>query len=319
MSVDPLRETKRSSAEAAGPIVCVGAHMQGLFMHVERIPREGESVRGWGFSEPIDGGKVANVAVAAARLGAPVQLVTVVGTDERSDRWISYFDGEGIDTRGIVRFEGPMDVGPALLPPSKVPAVISVGDMSARLDEVLVRGRAEVFRSAAVVVCALESPIDGVEVAFSLGREHGALTLLNPSPVADGTDDLLRIVDVVVANEYEAEELSDGLDDPAAAAAAIHSRFELPTVIVTAGVRGAYVADRRAGSLHVPAPAVYPIADTTGAGDAFLGALAVHLRAGAELVAAVTASVQAASVSCTRAHTMPSFPTAQELDVSDHV
>jgi sugar/nucleoside kinase (ribokinase family) len=98
-----------------GPVVCVGAHMQGLFMHVERIPREGESVRGWGFREPLDGGKVANVAVAAARLGVPVRLVTVIGTDARSTRWLATFEAEGVDTKAIIRLEGPMDVGPALI------------------------------------------------------------------------------------------------------------------------------------------------------------------------------------------------------------
>ena len=73
-----------------GPIVCVGAHVQGLFMHVERIPSEGESVIGWGYREPRDGGKVANVAVAAARFGAPASLVTVIGTDDRSSDWLDY-------------------------------------------------------------------------------------------------------------------------------------------------------------------------------------------------------------------------------------
>lgn len=297
-----------------GPIVCVGAHMQGLFMHVERIPREGESVRGWGFREPLDGGKVANVAVAAARLGAPVRLVTVIGTDERSDRWIASFIDEGIDTSGIVRLDGPMDVGPALLPPSRVPAVISVGDMSVQLDAPLVERHAELFRGASVVVCALESPVDGVDAALRLGRAHGATTILNPSPVSDDVEDLAVLVDVLVVNEHEAEALSRGMTTPPEAAVEIRARLRVPTVIVTAGARGAFVASGGDGAVHVPAPRLKEVVDTTGAGDAFIGSLAAHLRVTVALQLSVEASVRAASISCTAPHTMPSFPTRRELD-----
>ncbi|MFM7718235.1 MAG: PfkB family carbohydrate kinase, partial [Actinomycetota bacterium] len=148
-----------------GPIVCVGAHMQGLFMHVERIPLEGESVRGWGYREPWDGGKVANVAVAASRLGAPTRLVTLVGTDERSDRWLARFGSEGVDTSWTGRAAGPMDVGPALLPPSRIPVVIAVTDLGERIDAPFVEERAAAFADASVVACALESPVGGVAAA----------------------------------------------------------------------------------------------------------------------------------------------------------
>jgi ribokinase len=297
-----------------GPIVCVGAHMQGLFMHVERIPHEGESVRGWGFREPLDGGKVANVAVAAARLGAPVRLMTVIGTDARSARWLHTFEAEHVDTRAIVRLDGPMDVGPALLPPSKIPAVIAVGDLSSKLDAALVHEHAAAIRDASAVICALESPLDGVEAALDLGRQVGATTVLNPSPVTELPEMLTSLVDVLVANEHEAEVLAGAPFDPAGAAAAIRERLPIPTVIVTAGAEGAYAASREgAVAVHVPAPRLPDVADTTGAGDAFLGALVVHLRDGMELVESVTAAVAAASVSCTREHTMPAFPTRAEL------
>jgi ribokinase len=302
----------RGGAEA-GPIVCVGAHVQGLFMHVERVPREGESVLGWGFREPRDGGKVANVAVAAARLGAPVRLVTVIGTDERSSRWLEYFAAEGIDTRGVIRLEGPMDVGPALLPPSRIPALITVGDLSARLGAGLVHEQAAVIRDASVVVCALESPIDGVGAAMRLGRAAGATTMLNPSPVAEVSDTLFPLVDVLVANEDEASALAGRTNDPAEAVVAIRDRWSIPTVLATAGPHGAFAVSGDAGVLHVPAPAV-DVVDTTGAGDAFLGALAAWLRDDAPLETAIAAAISAASLSCTREHTMPAFATPGELE-----
>lgn len=156
--------------DRARPVVCVGAHIQALLMHVERVPREGESVRGWGARMSADGGKVANAAVAAARLGAPVRLITVIGTDPRSDRWLGYFRREGVDTSGIIRVEGPIDVGPVMLPPSGVPAIVSVVDLGVRLDADPVAARPELIRDAAVVVCALESPAESAAEAFRLGR-----------------------------------------------------------------------------------------------------------------------------------------------------
>jgi ribokinase len=114
---------------SSGPIVCVGAHMQCLFMRVERVPAEGETVLGSAYGEPTDGGKASNAAVAAARLGAPVALITFVGDDERADRWKPFFADEGIDTRFVATRRGPTDVGVVMLPPSRIPAIISIADI----------------------------------------------------------------------------------------------------------------------------------------------------------------------------------------------
>lgn len=299
----------------SGPVVCVGAHVQGLFMHVERVPREGESVRAWGYREPFDGGKVANVAVAAARLGAPVRLVTVIGTDERSARWLRDLAAEGIGTESIAQVEGPMDVGPALLPPSKIPALATVGDLAARIDAAFVAERAETLADAAVVVCALESPTSGVEEALRRGRLAGATTILNPSPVATLPASMLEVVDVLVANEDEAASLSEPGLGPADAARTIAAARAIPTVIVTAGADGAFVADARSNEVrHAAAPPIERVVDTTGAGDAFTGALSAELRRGASLSGAVELAVAAASLACTREHTMASYAGRDELD-----
>jgi ribokinase len=167
------------------------------------------------------------------------------------------------------------------------------------------------------VVCALESPLDGVEAALRIGREADAITVLNPSPVADLPGRLAALVDVLVANEHEADVLSEATADPAVAAATIRDRRSIPTVIVTAGHTGAFVASQEdAAAAHVPAPRLREVVDTTGAGDAFLGALAVHLRGGRgdTLIEGVATAVAAASLSCMREHTMPAFPTREELE-----
>jgi ribokinase len=300
------------SSSGSDPIVCVGAHIQALFMHVERVPREGESVRGWGALMPVDGGKVANAAVAAARLGASVRLITVVGTDARSDWWLAFFQREGVDTAGIIRIEGAMDVGPVLLPPSGIPAIVSVSDLSARLDASAVASRAELIADASVVVCALESPADGVQEAFRIARAKGAVTVLNASPAAPVAPDLAAQTDVLVVNEEEARLLS-GARSAEVAAAELLRALDPRAVIVTAGGSGAFVAERGRSMVRVPAPLVEAV-DTTGAGDAFVGALATRIREGAVLTEAVPFAVRAASLSCTRPFTMPSFPTRGELE-----
>src|SRR6476646_3271505 len=112
-------------SEKGGPIVVVGAHVQGLFMRVAHVAAEGESALGWDYAEPEDGGKATNQAVAAARLGAPVALVSVVGSDERGRRVLDYLDREGVNTRWVTVVDGATDVGFVMLPPSKVPAIAS--------------------------------------------------------------------------------------------------------------------------------------------------------------------------------------------------
>jgi ribokinase len=121
-------------ADGALPLVVVGAHSQSLFMHVSAIPREGETVAAHGFEETLDGGKATNQAVAAARLGAPVRFLSLVGDDERGRRILRYLHEQGVDTRWVGVADGPTDVGFVLLPPSRIPAIASCDDLSVRLD-----------------------------------------------------------------------------------------------------------------------------------------------------------------------------------------
>ena len=129
--------------DRAGPIVVVGSHVAGLVLEVDAVPREGESVLGRGFEEPEDGGKATNQAVAAAKLGAPVRLVTLLGDDERGDRWRRILAGYGMDTTFVLQQPGPTDVGFVLLPPSRIPAIASSIELSVALEAALIeRGRA---------------------------------------------------------------------------------------------------------------------------------------------------------------------------------
>lgn len=294
-----------------GPIVVVGAHAQGLLLHVDSIPGEGESVLAWGFDEPMDGGKATNQAVAAARLGAPVRLVTVVGDDERGRRALNYFASVGIDVSWSIVVPGATDIGFVLLPPSAIPAIATAMERNAELGAELVRAQAGALAGASVVACQLEAPPEAALEAFRLARAGGATTILNPSPAVEVEPELFRLTDVLVPNEHEAALLAGGSGTPAELAAELAGRLGAGAVVVTAGADGAHVAT--VGTIkHVPARVVRAV-DTTGAGDAFLGALAVRLQAGDDLDAAASYAVRAATLKVERSGTMPAFATPDDL------
>lgn len=279
-------------------------------MHVEAVPGEGESVLGWGFDEPDDGGKATNQAMAAARLEAPVAFVSVLGRDERGDRALAYLDAAGVDTSRVIRVDAATDAGFVLLPPSKIPAIATSQECSRALDEAAVETARELIATASVVVCQLEAPDGCALAAFRIARETGAATILNPAPAHPLPDELVALSDVIVPNEHEAAALA-GRSAPFGDLALELAGTWGTKVIVTAGGDGAYVAD--GSSLeHVSAPDV-DVVDTTGAGDAFVGALATRIRAGDDLVAASRFAVAAASVSVGRMGTIPSYAAPSEV------
>jgi ribokinase len=301
-----------SGGPRSGPIVVVGAHAQGLVLNVAAVPVEGETVLASGYAEPPDGGKASNQAVAAARLGAPVALATIVGNDERGRRAREVFDEHAIDTRWCTEVDGPTDVGFIMLPPSKISAIAVAMDRSRDLDAAFVEQAATVITGASVVICQLEAPQEAARAAFAIAHEAGALTLLNPSPAAPLEPRLLEGTDVLVPNEHEAAALTGHRRPPAELADELAETLPVSAVVVTAGAAGAYFTTGGAVE-HVPARTVEPV-DTTGAGDAFVGAFAVRLRAGDSLGASVEFAVEAATRSVTRPGTMLAFATADELE-----
>jgi ribokinase len=302
-----------STPEPLGPIICLGGLIQSLFMRVREVPREGETVAAWDYDEPMDAGKAANYAVAAARLGAAVSLITVVGTDERGIRWRELLSREGIDTEWIRTAEGRTDVGVALLPPSKVPALVSVCDLSSHITPEFIRTARVAIEKGSIIVSSLECPLEAVVEAFAIARRRGIRTVLNASPAIPLPEALTSLVDVVVVNEREAAVLAKREGNAATLASVLVAELAVPAVIVTAGPDGAYLATPVQGLTHVPGLPVSEVVDTTGAGDAFLGALASRLREGDELPSAITFGVGVATVSVGAMSTMPSYPSSAEL------
>lgn len=301
-----------SSRPEGGSIVVVGAHIQGLFMRVPAVPREGESVLGHSFEEPFDGGRATNQAICSARLGAGVRFLTVLGNDERGSRWHRLLENEGIDMRWAITSQKPTDIGFVLLGPNGAGAVATAMEANRELDGDAVSRMRDAFDDAAVVLCQLEAPQEAALAAFTAARAVGAPTILNPSPPQNLTEELLSRTDLLVANVHEAAWLLGVPEPPPELARRLQRACPGTCVVVTAGADGAYACDGRGNEVWVPAPAL-DVVDKNGAGDAFMGALAVRIRAGDTLQAALRYAVITASLSVTRPGSAASYPTAPEV------
>ncbi len=295
-------------------IAVVGSSNTDMIVSVERLPAPGETVIGGEFSMAA-GGKGANQAVAAARLGAEVVFVACLGQDQFGDRAVAGFEAEGMDTSHIVRTpDAPSGVALIFVDRRAENCIAVAPGANALLAPEHVRRAEEVIRRADVVLAQLEVPLEAVEEAARLAREAGALFLLNPAPARALPESLLQMTGVLTPNETEAALLSGtpaGSCSPEEAARALLERGA-GSVVVTLGARGA-LAVTRTGLENVPAPQVRAV-DTTAAGDCFSAALAVGLAEGMALAEAARFAARAAAISVTRAGAQPSLPSRAEVE-----
>jgi ribokinase len=297
-------------------VVVVGTLNLDTTVRVVHLPRPGESVRG-DLALVSPGGKGANQAVAAARLGARTTLVGCVGDDPAGDAVLAALTREPrLDLRGVTRVAGPTGTVTVTVADDGANAVVSGRGANDALTEDLVHRHGAAIARASVVVVQLGIPVGAACAALEIARSVGTLTVVDPSPAAAATDALLRLADVCTPNEPEAEALTrvSVADDDGVrrAASALLARCG-GAVVLTLGSRGAYVATGARAATFVPAVPV-TVVDPTGAGDACNGALAAALAAGATLDAAVAAGVAAGALAVTRLGALASLPTTAELD-----
>jgi ribokinase len=295
-------------------IVVVGSSNTDMVVKAARIPAPGETVLGGAFVM-APGGKGANQAVAAARLGAEVTLVARLGADPLGDEAVAGYARDGILTDLVVRDpDRPTGVALILVDARGENSITVALGANEALSPDDVDRAADRIRAADAVVMQLEVPLVAVERAAALARAAGVPVILDPAPAPDGglPEALLRNVTCLKPNESEAERLT-GIrvcDEVSAERAAIALRGLGPrTVVVTLGSRGAVLVDD-AGARHVPAPRVAAI-DTTAAGDAFTGALATAVGAGVAWDEAVRRAAAAGALAATRMGAQPSLPTRE--------
>lgn len=294
-------------------VTVVGSTMIDLVAYAERLPADGETVVGTSFHSGF-GGKGANQAVMATRLGADVAMVAAVGEDDYGAATIANFEREGIATQHVVRVAGSSGVAPIWVDGRGSNRIIIIAGANLLVSPA-VAAAAVAARRPAVVIGQFEIPQATTTAGFAAARAIGARTILNPAPAADIEPELLAVTDWLVPNETEfariAEEpLADDPETEARQVEAFAGRLGV-SVVVTLGARGAAVIAAGGRLTRVPAPPVTAI-DTTGAGDAFVGGFAVGLAMGRDPLAAARLGCAAASDSVTRPGTQLSYPDREQ-------
>lgn len=288
------------------PVVAVvGSLNIDLIAYTPRVPEGGETIIGTDFQMGF-GGKGANQAVMAARLGARVSMVGALGDDVYADMTFDNLDRQSVDRANVARVEGSSGVAPIWVDADGQNRIIVVPGANDKVDPGIAAEAVRSMTGVRVVIGQLEIPQRVTLEAFRAAREVGATTILNPAPAAPLDPDLLAVADWLIPNESELAILAgERVDlDSDGALRAFAGRFG-PRLLVTLGSRGAAIV-REDGVDRVPAVPVQPV-DTTGAGDAFVGAFAFGLAAGLDAAAAVQLGIACASDSVTRPGTQSSF------------
>jgi ribokinase len=291
--------------------VCVvGAANIDLISYVPRLPRVGETLHGTQFRMGY-GGKGANQAVMAAKLRAEVTMVCKLGRDVFGEGTLENFRAYGVDTTHVTFTEDAFSgVAPIAVDPEGRNAIIIVTGANDLLSlDDLERARPAIA-AAEVVVCQLEVPVETTLSALRIAREEGVRTIFNPAPARDDLpDELFRLSDVICPNEPETELLT-GMPAGKEAARELLARG-VGAVALTLGEHGCLLVEGDSVT-EVPVAPVRAV-DTTGAGDAFVGALATFLAAGHSPVDAAERSNAVAALSVQGRGTQTSFPSADDL------
>lgn len=296
---------ERPTTTRHGTILVVGSLNVDLRLEVERHPRPGETLIGRG-GEYSPGGKGANQAAAAALLGGTVAMVGAVGDDAHAAVATSVLREAGVDLSAVRTVPGPTGLAVVSVAAGGENSITVIPGANASVDAAAVESCAPAIGEAAVVVVQGEIPADGIIRALDLASGQ---IVVNLAPVIDLPAHVLRRADPLVVNEHEGALALRLLQDsaPADAHAGSDSPEEtvralldagIPSVVMTVGGDGAHMAAAGQTPTHIPSPQVQ-VVDTTGAGDAFVGALAWRLAAGDDLADACRVAARAGAYACT--------------------
>lgn len=288
-------------------IVVVGSTMIDMITYSKKIPSAGETVIGDNFIMGF-GGKGANQATMARRLGVKVAMVNTLGDDVFGDTTLKNFETQGINTRYVARVAGSSGVAPIWVEPDGTNRIICVPGANNAMTREQVREAINELDSISVVIGQLEIPQEVTTTAFATAKNLGITTILNPAPFEEISAELLAQCDWIIPNETEFASMHPLGMEPTSdeiireLAESLDCRF-----VVTLGSAGAAFTTLDGQVTRIPAPIVKAI-DTTGAGDAFVGAFSVGLALGLEESAAIQLGIECASDSVTRLGTQSSYP-----------
>ena len=296
-------------------IVVVGSCNTDMVINMERLPLPGETLLGGKFFMNA-GGKGANQAVAAARLGGKVNFVAKVGNDPFGIRSIDQYKAEGIGTKHVVvDKEHPSGVALILVDAHGENSIAVASGANAHLLPEDIDQAKGTIEDCDILLMQLETPMETIEHAAQMAKRAGGKVILNPAPAHSLPESLLANLYMLIANETEAEYISGtritDMDSVARAADIICHRG-VENVVITLGSKGAFIKER--GTYHqVPALKVKAV-DATAAGDTFCGAVCVALAEGRGIIEAVTFANRAAAVTVTRMGAQSSLPYRREVE-----
>lgn len=295
-------------------ILIVGSSNTDMVAKADRLPAPGETILGNAFIMAA-GGKGANQAVAAARLGANVVFIAKVGADIFGAQAIQSFQQEGIDTRLIATDPvNPSGVALITVDSKGENCIVVASGANANLLPADLSNADEMIKNASLILMQLEIPLTTVEYMAERAVAHNVPLILNPAPARPLSPDLFRMIAIITPNQKEAEMLT-GIPvvdrDSAARAAKALSAKGVKTVIITLGEAGALLFQN--DTLHYISSPTVTAVDTTAAGDVFCGALTVALSEGTAMKDAVAFACSAAAISVTRLGAQTSAPTRAEL------
>ncbi len=295
-------------------VVVIGSLNMDLVTRAPRLPRGGETLIGESFAT-VSGGKGANQAVAAARLGAQVSMVGCVGSDAYGEELRGALLAEQIDCQAVSTVDDSSGVALIVVDDYSQNAIVIVAGANGALTPAVIDRFDAVLRAADVIICQLEVPDATVGHALKRGRELGKTVILNPAPASRPLPaDWYASIDYLIPNESEASALSGLPVDSLASAETAASRLislGAGKVIITLGAQGSVFANGK-GFEHFPASKVKAV-DTTAAGDTFVGGFAAALAAGKSEADAIRFGQVAAALSVTRAGAQPSIPTLSDV------
>jgi ribokinase len=297
-------------------IVVIGSINTDMVLRSSQIPVRGETLMGHSFMT-TGGGKGANQAVAAARLGADVSLIAKIGTDTFGEMSLENFKKEKISTENIyVDSDAPSGVAFIVVDDKGENIIIVAPGANSTLNEKDIQDAEVVIQQADIILFQLEIPMTTVAEGIRLAKKHNRVVMLNPAPATLIPEEILHLVDIITPNQTEALTLTGfAVNDAVTAQHAcdvLHGKG-ISTVIVTMGEQGAYISSKNCKGL-VPGFNAGVAVDTVAAGDTFCGGLAIAIAEGKSLRNAVQFANAAAALSVTKAGAQASIPVRKEVE-----